>query len=100
MRLIMNNSNSTTRTVHKNWGTYKSISMLDSIYRSLAWGGLDSTSIFELQTGRCDILAINIVARNKYLNTAFTPFTQPNQPPCNTTYQITAENLKLRNVCD
>lgn len=40
-------------------------SLKDSIYRSLGWGGLYETDAFKLQSGKCNILAINFVANNR-----------------------------------
>ena len=99
MRLIMNNSNSTTRTVHKNWGTYKSIVMRDSIYRLLAWVGLHETDIFRTNTGKCNILAINAAARD--FNTPIPFFyTDSSHVECQQSYQFNAQSLNLRRPCE
>lgn len=71
--------------------------MKDSIYRSLGWGGLDETDIFKAKPDKCDIMAINIAARNKNQGT---PFTIVGYPQCTNNYTITAESLKLKNLCD
>lgn len=77
-----------------------STAMKDSIYRSLGWGGLDSTEIFRRQPGVCDILAINTVARNKNINYPFNPNAPASLPPCNNGYSITASSLKLKSPCE
>ena len=74
--------------------------MRDSIYRSLRWGGLESTDIFNAQPGKCDILAINVIARDRNVNLPFTPTTPQNSTPCTNTYILTSSSLNLRGVCD
>ena len=73
--------------------------MRDSIYRSLAWGGLDSTDAFENHLGKCNILAINFASVKRQIPRpqaiTFRRFRQ-----CNGIYDLSAESLKLRNPCD
>lgn len=74
--------------------------MRDSVYRSLGWGGLEKTDIFKQQSGICDILAINEVAKNRTLNSPFTPNVPPGLSPCSNIYTINFSSFKMRNPCD
>jgi len=69
----------------------------DSIYKAIGWGGLQDADIFKLNPNKCDIMAINAAARNKNLGQ---PFTITNHPECTSNYNVTAQKLKLKNLCD
>jgi hypothetical protein len=77
----------------------QSQSLRDSIYRALAWGGLHDTDVFLALPNRCDILAINVAARDTSLHTPFIPNAPASMPPCANTYYLTADSLKLRPAC-
>lgn len=72
----------------------------DSLYKALAWGGLDQTAVFQNLPNRCDISAINIVARDRFFNSVFTPLMPQGYPACSQSYSLTAQSLNLRNPCD
>ena len=74
-------------------------SLKDSIYRSLGWGGLYETDAFKLQSGKCNILAINFVANNRSVS-AGSSITFPSYPECSQVYSFSADSLKLKAPCD
>ncbi len=76
----------------------QSIPMRDSIYRSLAWGGLHETDIFRTNTGKCNILAINAAARDRNILQPF-PFSVPEFPSCNGVYDFDSQHLMLHEPC-
>jgi hypothetical protein len=70
----------------------------DSIYRSLAWGGLNNTTIWQSKPNKADIIAINKIARDTSLGAGHTygPFTIPGFP---NVYNFSSKSLNFKMPC-
>jgi hypothetical protein len=70
--------------------------MRDSIYRSLSWGGLSTTTVWLNKTDTCDIKAINTLAKNMALQA---PFVMNGTSSCNNTYTNDCRSYQLTPGC-